>query len=114
LNGVVPNAVTMHQNPIGHRFMTSVSEECASVENLDQANDAAESNSSTISPSQSNLNFAINNGQAVKELPPNPVEHTAEEERLNKILALTRQLQQRNTGAPLNHNSKNPCSNTTR
>jgi hypothetical protein len=45
------------RNPIGPPFITSVSEECASVENLDQANDVenAESNSSTVSPSQSHF-----------------------------------------------------------
>jgi len=47
-----------HRNQTGPHFVTSVSEECASVENLDHANDAAESNSSTISPSQSHLDLA--------------------------------------------------------
>ena len=45
------DADTTHRNPARPHFVTSVSEECASVENLDQANDVAESNSSTVSPS---------------------------------------------------------------
>jgi len=56
----------------------------------------------------------INKEQAAQELPPNPAELTAEEEKLSKILALTRQMQQRNKGAPPNHNSKIPSSNTAR
>jgi hypothetical protein len=92
VNGGVLNgdAGTTHRNLNGPHFVTSVSEECASVENLDQANDVVESNSSTVSPSQSHLDFAFKNEQAVKELVPVPVERTPNEEMLCKILALTR------------------------
>lgn len=92
MNGGVPNrdAGTTHRNPTGPHFVTSVSEECASVENLDQANDVVESDSSTVSPSQSHLDFAFQNRQAVQELPHVLVERTPDEEMLSKILALTR------------------------
>lgn len=46
----------------------------------------------------------------MKELPPVPVNQTPDEEMLSKILALTKQMQQRNAKAPVplsvNHNSK--------
>lgn len=62
LNG---DADTSHRNPVRPHFFTSVSEECASVENLDQANDVAESKSSTVSLSYSHLDSAFENEQAV-------------------------------------------------
>ena len=119
MNGGVLNgdAGTTQRNPTGPHFVTSVSEECASVENLDQANDVAESNSSTVSPSQSHLDFALINEQVVQELPPVLVERTNEEEILSKILTLTREMQQRYPKSIVrlndNHNSKIPCSSIT-